>query len=167
MQIREARHPTDTDAIVELYRATPELPGNAVLDFLDATDLHQAFLASDRVFLVVENGEGKLVGFIYVKVRTGSAPEEQARLLHLVVVHGRRGQGIARELLNECKKRLVARGISHLYFNVNGANQPMTWFALRSGFRPTRVSVRFDLDFGSEGKLQPPLDELYDLRFDD
>lgn len=166
MQIRAAE-PSDESAVLELYQATPELPGNSVLDFLDSGDRIHAFSRPDQVFLVAEDGDSKLVGFVYVKVRAESAPEEQARLLHLVVVPDKRSKGVARELLRECKKRLDRCGIHRLYFNVNATNVSMTKFALRSGFRPTRVSVRFDLDFTNDDKPQPSPDELYDLRYDD
>lgn len=166
MQIRTAES-FDESAVLELYRVTPELPGNSVLDFLDGGDRAHAFLRQDQVFLVAENGDSKLVGFVYVKVRAESAPEEQARLLHLVVVPDKRSKGVARELLRECKRRLDGRGIHRLYFNVNATNVSMTKFALRNGFKPTRISVRFDLDFTNDNKPQPPPDDPYDLRHDD
>lgn len=166
MQIRTAE-PSDERAVLELYRVTPELPGNSVLDFLDGGDREHAFFRQDHVFLVAENGDSKLIGFVYVKVRAESAPEEQARLLHLVIVPDKRSRGVASELLRECKRRLDGRGIHRLYFNVNATNVSMARFALRSGFKPTRISVRFDLDFSNENRPRLDLADEYDLRHDD
>lgn len=140
--------PEDEQAVLDLYRATPELHKNTVVDFLEAGQRELWFTRQDKLFLVAVDKNGKLLGFIYVNVKPESIDEEKARMLHLVTLPGQRGGGIGKKLLSECARRLFDVGITHFYFNVNEKNVGMALFAQRLGFseagRYARFEVRLD-----------------------
>jgi GNAT superfamily N-acetyltransferase len=161
LTIRDVRK-DDESAVLEIYKATPELHRNTPIDFLDDEERELAFATPNKIFLIAEE-DGKVVGFAYVKIKHRTLHEEKARLLHLVVAPEKRGSGLASQLLNECKNRLVNLGITLFYSNVNSANRVMRKVLERNGFALRDVYLRFevglipnqgkpfDFDWGEEG----------------
>ena len=136
--------PEDEQAILELYKLAPELQRNTPVDFLDDEERQWAINNSRKLFLVAENGEHKVVGFAYIKIKDRTADEEKARLLHIAVAPVKRRGGIASALLKECERRLVDMGITKLYSCVNVKNQSMVDFFRNKRFEQKEVFYRFE-----------------------
>lgn len=67
MNVREVQA-SDEPAILALYRDTPELHQNAVVDFLDEDERKYALTKKHKLFLVAEDNN-ELVGFAYVDIK--------------------------------------------------------------------------------------------------
>lgn len=142
--VRDFR-PEDEAAVMNLYQATPELHKNTVVDFLEEDQRQLWFERKDKLFLIAEE-DGIMLGFVYINLKPKSINEEKARMLHLAVQHGKRGNGIARKLVAECMRRLRQdHGQIDFYFNVNEKNIGMAVFAKQLGFTEAGRYIRFEV----------------------
>lgn len=90
--------------------------------------------------------------------------KEKARLLHLTVVNDKRKQGIASQLLKECKIRLLEKGITNFYSCVNVNNFAMAEFLYKHGFKPRALFHRFETELRAD---PPPIGWDYDYSLDE
>lgn len=142
--------PEDEAAVLELYKATPELHKNTVVDFLEEDQRELWFEREDKLFLVAEEN-GAVLGFVYVNLKPKSLSEEKARMLHLAVQRGKRGNGVAKQLVAECMRRLLRDyEVKDFYFNVNENNVGMAVFARLLGFREAGRYIRYEARLDEE-----------------
>lgn len=141
--VREAV-PSDEAAILELYKATPELHRNTPVDLLDEEERAYHLNKTGKLLLVAVDESGSLKGFVYVGLKHRTIKEEKARLLHLAVTPDSRKSGVATQLLNECERRLKKVGIDDFYSCSNVANKAMAAFLMKHGFHVQQVYFRFE-----------------------
>ncbi|MDP3999221.1 MAG: GNAT family N-acetyltransferase [bacterium] len=160
----------DEEEILELYRATPELHKNAVVDLLDEGERKLAWSDPRKILLVaVDESTESIRGFLYVKIKDRTITEEKARILHVAVRQEDRKFGIGTQLLQECVLRLLKRGDVHtIYSCVNVQNRGMINFLAKHGFKMRELYFRFEADVKKPSDFQPfPLDWWTDFGTDE
>lgn len=153
-------------AVLELYKATPELHLNTPVDLLDEDQRQYHLSKPEKLFLVAIDRHGELKGFIYVGLKHKTITKEKARILHLVVTSDVKGKGIANKLLDECERRLKSAGITELYSCSNVANKAMAKFLLRRGFSIREVYFRFEQSLDPGWRSAPPIEGFDDTDYE-
>lgn len=95
---------------------------------------------SARMFAAVPAGAGEALGYAVLSVKPSMASWDVGprvgELETLAVAPAARGQGIGTMLIEACRERLRAEGVTHWAVAVVEANERATRLYERAGFRP-------------------------------
>jgi ribosomal protein S18 acetylase RimI-like enzyme len=133
MQIRAAT-PADADAVVALWRATPDVLPTSTDDVRSV----EALLKRDGDSLLLAERDGRLVGTLIV-----GWDGWRGNVYRLAVASDARREGVATSLLAHAEAQLRAAGCQRIAAWVDGGEDHATAFWAAAGYQRTEDMRRF------------------------
>ncbi len=137
--IREAR-PEDFEAIIRLWEGIDRHTG--LPDRVEYLQVFHAF--APDLFLVAESG-GEIIGTVI-----GGWDGWRAQIARLATRMDWRRRGVARALVQEIERRLIARGAKRIYALVDKRSPPAIPFWETVGYAPNENIIQYSRNVGED-----------------
>lgn len=107
--------------------------------------LPEGFTSPGQAFLVAEDGEGTLVGHVWVEVADPKGERPGAWIFDIEVAEGHRGRGYSRALLAAAERAAAQAGAGTIGLNVFGHNTVAVRLYETSGYSVATQQMRKEL----------------------